>query len=95
MKRMLWPSAGGTALALVLLIGVPRRRRNWQAMLGLLVLLASIGAIACVRPVGGGGGGNSGTSVGTYTITVIGTGTSNGSSSSVTSTVGTVTLTVK
>jgi hypothetical protein len=104
-KMLFWPSAGGTALAFVLLIGVPRRRRNWLAMVGLLVVFASISSIGC----GGGGaagsggsggvgngveGGNSGTSAGTYTVTVTGTGTSSGSSSSVTATVGTVTLTV-
>lgn len=95
MKKLFWPPAGGTALALVLLFGIPRRRRNWPAMVGLAVLFASICAIGCGgRTSGGGGGGNAGTSAGTYTVTVTGTGTSNGSSSSVTATVGTVTLTV-
>lgn len=93
-KKLFWPSAGGTALALLLLIGVPRRRRNWLAIVGLAVLFASISAIGCGGGggAGGGGGGNSGTSAGTYTVTV--TGTSTGSSSSITATVGTVTLTV-
>jgi len=97
-KKLFWPSAGGTALALVLLIGVPRRRRNWLAIVGLAVLVASISAIGCGGGSsvggGGGGGGNAGTSAGTYTVTITGTGTSSGSSSSVTATVGTVTLTV-
>jgi hypothetical protein len=98
-KKLFWPSAGGTALALVLLFGVPRRRHNWLAMVGLAVLFASIGAIGCGGGSGsggggGGGGGNTGTSAGTYTVTVTGAGTSSGSSSSVTATVGTVTLTV-
>jgi len=95
MKKLFWPSAGGTALALVLLFGVPRRRRNWLAMVGLAVLFASIGSIGCGGGSGGGGGGgNAGTSAGTYTVTVTGAGTSGGSSNSVTATVGTVTLTV-
>ena len=98
-KKLFWPSAGGTALALVMLIGVPRRR-SWLAMVGLAVLFISIGAIGCGggggvgSGGGGGGGGNAGTTAGTYTVTVTGTGTSSGSSSSVTATVGTVTLTV-
>lgn len=98
-KRLLWPSTGGAALALVLLIGIPRRRRNWMAMVGLVVLLASIGVMGCGGKgsgsgSGGGGGGNAGTTAGTYTVTVTGTGTSTGSSGSVTATVGTVTLKV-
>jgi N-acetylneuraminic acid mutarotase len=100
-KNLFWPSAGGTALAVVLLIGVPRRRRNWIAIVGLAMLVASISVIGCggggsggSGGGGGGGGGNAGTSAGTYTVTVTGTGTSSGSSSSVTATVGTVTLTV-
>jgi hypothetical protein len=93
-NNLFWPSAGGTALAVVMLIWVPRRRRNWLAMVGLAVLVASISAIGCGGGGSGGGGGNAGTSAGTYTVTVTGTGTSSGSSSSVTATVGTVTLTV-
>jgi hypothetical protein len=81
-------------LALVLIIWVPRRRRNWLAMLGLLVLFASMGAMGCggggsSGGGGGGGGGNSGTSPGTYTITVTGT------SGAFKGTAGTVTLTVE
>ena len=100
MKKLLWPSAGGTALGLVLLFGVPRRRRNWLTMVGLAVLFTSIGVIGCSGGSGGGGsgggrgGGNTGTSAGIYTVTVTGTGTSGGSSNPVTATVGTVTLTV-
>jgi predicted outer membrane repeat protein len=89
MMRLLWPSAG-TTLALMLMIGVPRRRRAWLTMLGVLVLSIAVGAIGC----GGGGGtgssgGNPGTTPGTYTVTVT------GASGSVTGTVGTVTLTVQ
>ncbi|MGA7343560.1 MAG: hypothetical protein WBE72_19050 [Terracidiphilus sp.] len=89
-KQLFWPSAGGAALALMLFFGIPRRRRNWLALLALLALFASIGATGC----GGhssnvSGGGNAGTTPGTYTITV------NGTSGNISGTVGTVTLTVQ
>jgi hypothetical protein len=75
MKRLFWLPAGGTALALVLLFGVPRRRRAWLAMLGLLALFVSFGAMGCnsvsssssTRTVS-----NTGTAAGTYTVTVTG-----------------------
>ena len=77
--KLFWPSTGGAVLALVFLFGIPERRRNWLAMLGLLVIFVSGVAIGC----GGGGGGNSGgggggssnpgTTPGTYTVTVTGT----------------------
>jgi hypothetical protein len=90
MKKMFWPSAGGTALALMFFFGVPRRRRNWLAMLGLLVLFASFGAMGCGGSGGKtGGGGTPGTTAGQYTITVTGT------SGTTTATVGTITLTVQ
>jgi hypothetical protein len=90
MKRLFWPTAGGTVLAVVLLFWVPRRRRNWLAILGLLVLFASIGELGCGGGGGsGGGGGNTGTTPGTYTVTVTGT------SGSLTVTLGTVSLIVQ
>jgi hypothetical protein len=78
MKKLLWPSTGGMALALLLFFRVPRRR-NWLAMLGLLVLFCCFGTMGCggggssSGGGGGGGGGNSGTTAGTYTVTVTGT----------------------
>jgi hypothetical protein len=87
MKHLFWPATGGTTLAVILLFGIPRRRRNWLAMLGLLVLFASIGAMGCGG--GGGGGGNTGTTPGTYSVTVTGT------SGSLTVTLSTVTLIVQ
>ena len=97
-----WYAAGGATLAGLLLFGIPARRRRWQTIAGMLVLLVvlSEGLIACGSGGGGsssgGGGGtpNPGTTEGTYTLTVTGTGTSSGSSASVTATVGSVTLTV-
>jgi hypothetical protein len=73
MKKLFWPSAGGATLALVLFLGIPRRRRNWLAMLGLLALIISVAGIGCGGGGGGGGGGNNGTTPGTYTVTVTGT----------------------
>lgn len=88
LQKLLGPMTGGTALALAVFFLVPRRRRNWLAMLGLLLLLVSAGATSC----GGGGnrvGGNSGTTAGSYTITVTGT------SGTISATVGTIALTVQ
>jgi hypothetical protein len=87
MRKLFWPSAGGTAMALVLLFWAPRRC-NWLVMLGLLVLSVAIGAVGC----GGGSSsskGNSGTTPGLYTITVTGT------SGTASATVGTVAVTVQ
>ena len=71
--KLFWPSAGGAALAMVFFFGIPARRRNWMAMLGLLVFFVSIAGLGC----GGGGsttgGGGGGTTAGTYTVTVTGT----------------------
>jgi hypothetical protein len=91
--RRLWPSAGGAVLALAFFVGVRARRRNWRAMVGLLVLLAAIAGIGCGSGGGGGGGdggggGGGGTATGTYTITVTGT-------SGTTTAMGTVALTVR
>jgi subtilase family serine protease len=71
-----WTGAGGGAvLAFLVLLGVPRRKRNWLSMLGVLVMMAALGSLAGC----GGGGSSSGTSIsgttaGAYTFTVTGTG---------------------
>ena len=88
LKRLLWPSTG-TALAFMLGIGVPRRRRSWGTLYGFAVLCITLGAIGCGGGGGGKGGGNTGTPAGSYTITVAGT------SGSVTGTGATFTLTVQ
>ncbi len=91
-KHLFWPTTGGTTLAVILLFGIPRKRRNWLVMLVLLVLFVSIGSMGCGGSSGGGGGGgggNAGTTPGTYTVTVTGT------SGSLTVTLGTVTLVVQ
>jgi hypothetical protein len=92
-------AAGGSALACVLLICIPVRRRNWRRVLGMLFLLASFtGLFSCGGGGGsggsggggggGGGGSNPGTTAGSYTITVTAT------SGSITQT-GTVVLNVQ
>jgi hypothetical protein len=70
------PSAGGLALALLILLGLPARRRRWTAFLGVLILAVSITAIGC----GGSGSrstgstsGSGGTTPGNYNVTVSGT----------------------
>lgn len=74
-----WYAAGGTALACLLVIGIPARRRRWRTLLGMFVLLALLtgGLVSCGSKSsgggGGGGGGNSGTTTGTYSVTVTGT----------------------
>jgi beta-lactam-binding protein with PASTA domain len=72
-----WYPAGGAALACVLLLGIPARRRRLRTMLSLLVFLGILtgGAVGC----GGSGSGNSestgspGTTTGNYTVTVTAT----------------------
>ena len=75
--QLFWPSTGGAVLALAFFFGIPRRRRNWLAMFGLLVLFVSVSAIGCGGGGSSGGGGgtssNPGTTAGTYTVTVTGT----------------------
>jgi hypothetical protein len=76
-RRFFWPSAG-SALAVVLLFGIPARRRKWRSLIGAFVLLVAFagGLVSCGGSSGGGGGGgggNPGTPAGTYTITVTGT----------------------
>jgi len=75
-----WIGAGGGAvLACLTLLGIPARRRKWLSMLGILVLMVSLGALAGCGGGGGsssGGGGTSdpGTTAGVYTFTVLATG---------------------
>lgn len=72
-----WYSAGGLALASLLLWIRPSRRRRWRTMLGLALFFVALtnGLLAC----GGGGStstggsGITGTTPGNYTITVTGT----------------------
>jgi hypothetical protein len=72
--------AGSAVLAILVLFGIPARRRAWRAMLGVLALMAALGSLAACGGGGGssgsgsGGSGNAGTTAGTYTFTVTGVG---------------------
>jgi hypothetical protein len=89
-----WHTEGGAALACILLIGIPARRRRWRTMLGMLALLVTLsgGVLACggggCGGIGTGANNNPGTTAGAYTITVSGT-------SGTTTATGTVTLNVQ
>jgi len=89
-RKAPWPTAA--ALASILFLGLPVRRRSLRALLGMLCLLVALtgGVMACGGGSGGGGGGggNSGTTAGTYTVTVT-------ASSSATQATGTFALTVQ
>ncbi len=72
-----WYASGGGALACVLIIFAPLKRRRLKA-LGMLAMLAVLGsAVSCGGGssvnTGGGGGGSTGTTSGQYTITITGT----------------------
>ena len=71
-------AGGGAALALLIFVGIPARRRNWRQMLGTLVVMVALGSMAGCSSVSGGGSTppppNPGTTAGNYTFTVTGTG---------------------
>lgn len=73
--RSFGSSAGCAALACVLLVGIPGRRRRWTRAFGMILLLLSVvgGAAGCGGANTGAGGGSGGTSLGSYTVTVTGT----------------------
>jgi hypothetical protein len=70
---------GGATLAMILLFGIPARRRAWRALPSIFAIVFTVGAVGC----GGGGGGGThtiqGTTAGTYTVTVTGKDASTGS----------------
>lgn len=74
---------GGVALAMVLMFGIPARRRRWVSLFALLLAIFAIGSVGCGGGAGSGGGGGGGgqttpaTSAGTYTFTVTGTDSAN------------------
>jgi hypothetical protein len=75
-----WLPVGGAALACVLLVGIPAKRRRWQRMLGMVLLLAALsaGLLGCTHALSGG------TAPGTYTITVTGASGTNTAAGTVT-----------
>ncbi|MGD0731182.1 MAG: protease pro-enzyme activation domain-containing protein [Terracidiphilus sp.] len=72
-RKLLWPSAGGGALAMALMFGMPARRRKGLVLLGLLVLVVSVACSGCSSIHGTIPTLGSGTPTGTYTVTVTGT----------------------
>lgn len=95
----LWPGAGGAALACVVLICLPMRRRRWLEFAAWVILFAVVAGVGCSGGgnAGGSGGGstgggggqtNPGTTAGLYTVTI--TGVSGGMTAT-----GTVALTVQ
>jgi len=76
-SRTPWYAAGGAALACILLIGIPTKRRSWLTILGVLMLLVTFSG--AMTACGGGGNGCSGitqisAAPGTYAIQVLGAG---------------------
>jgi sugar lactone lactonase YvrE len=72
---------GGAVLALLVMFGIPARRRSWRAMVGALMLVVALSSLAACGGGGGGSKGGSGggftdpgTRSGTYTFTVTGAG---------------------
>lgn len=75
-------TGSGAILALVVFFGIPARRRSWRVMLGMFLLMMTLGSLAACggggsKGSGGGGGGTSdpGTASGKYVFTVNSTGT--------------------
>jgi len=77
-RKNFFLGGGGSVFVCLLFFGIPRRRLNLRAIIGVCVLAVSIGTIAGCGGGGGttsgGGGGTSsgGTTAGTYAVTVIG-----------------------
>jgi subtilase family serine protease len=68
-------AGSGALLALLVFFGIPARRKAWRAMLGMVVLLITLGSLAaCGGSSGSGTTTIPGTSAGTYTFTVTATG---------------------
>jgi len=69
-------AGGGAALAFLVFLGVPARRRSWRALLGILVILVAVGSLSACGggSINSGGSGSTATTAGTYTFTVTGTG---------------------
>jgi trimeric autotransporter adhesin len=73
-ERLLLSRGAATALALIVIFGIPKRRRLWMKYLSLAIALISIAGIGCggsARKSGGSGPGpTGGTTAGAYTATV-------------------------
>jgi hypothetical protein len=71
-----WGGAGsGVVLALLAFLGIPARRRKWQSMLGVLIVITALGSLTGCGGISSSNNKTcSGTTAGSYTITVTGTG---------------------
>jgi hypothetical protein len=69
-------AGSGAALAFLVFLGIPARRRSWRSMLGAIVVMAALGGLSGCGDFWEAPGGNSssGTTAGTYTFTVTGSG---------------------
>lgn len=90
-----WAVTGGTALALLLIPWIPRKRRNCLSLIGVLVATTLLGGLVACGGVGGGRSttpppSNPGTTKGSYTVAVTGTG--NDSATTTASTTFTITV---
>jgi hypothetical protein len=70
---------GGAALAFLICLGIPARRRSWRSMVGILAVMVALGTLTGCNSIVRGSSStslsNPGTIAGTYTFTVTGTGT--------------------
>jgi hypothetical protein len=72
-QNFFWPASGGTALAVLVVVFVPRRRR-WLNLLCLAAIFAVLGTVGCSNFKGGQSSNPPhGTSPGAYTVTITGT----------------------
>lgn len=89
--RSVFGAAGGTALASILMLGIPTRRKPWQTVFNFLIIALAIaiaGVVGCGVTISRGDEGNVGrTTSGTYVFTV--TGSAGGASST-----GAITVTI-
>lgn len=71
-SKGLFGAGGGAVLAFLLFLGIPARRKSWRAMLGMVVLLVTLGSLVACSSGGSSGGSSTiaGTTAGTYTFTV-------------------------
>jgi hypothetical protein len=71
-RSIFWPATGGTALGLLIVIGVPRRRRALM-LLCLVAIFVLVGTTGCSHFQKGAVAGTPGTPPGPYTVTITGT----------------------
>ena len=74
----MWETTGGVFFALLVMFGVPKRRRAFRSVLGIFAIALVLSGISACGGSGGsgggGGGGTPGTTAGNYTFTLTGTG---------------------